>query len=367
MSWVCPPAYLLATALPALRSGAERAGRPTPPLVAGLPVAVSEDTAAVRAAVRTQLANYARAPYYQAMLVAAGLAEATAGVWTDAMIEAAVVAGDEPTVAARLRVAGLRIDEIAVTPVLVGPDIRASMQRALTLLDHGRLLHRVTMVGGAALLDVALATGRAARRSAGGHLLVIACSDIVVECHHFLGAGRALRGVTDEGLRYRARPGAVGGRARPEGERPLQPAPRRRPGGGTPGSHVAGVPGEAPCLEIGNAGFPMFEGGEPAMSLRGKAAIAGTASCPPAGAIRADRWRACAWRRRNLAIRDAGLRKEDIDGLVTEGGRRRRRRRRLSGHSPHLRHRRNDDGRQRRDGRSAAAAAVAGVGCARRC
>src|SRR5262249_38297813 len=47
ISWLCPIPYLVETALPPLRAGAEVAGRPTPPLIAHVPVAMSEDTAAI--------------------------------------------------------------------------------------------------------------------------------------------------------------------------------------------------------------------------------------------------------------------------------------------------------------------------------
>ena len=136
VSWLCPPRYLLDTALPAMQAGAAAAGRSTPPLVAGLPIAVCDDVEAVRSTVRGQLANYVRAAFYQRMLVGAGHAEAEAGVWSDAMIDAAVVWGAEDTVTARLAALGAAgVDEVAVTPLLTGPDPRAAMHRTLTLLS----------------------------------------------------------------------------------------------------------------------------------------------------------------------------------------------------------------------------------------
>lgn len=135
VSWLCPPAYLERVALPAMAEGAKRAAHPAPPLVAGIPVAVCDDLDAARDAVRTQLGRYVQAPYYQQMLVTAGLPEAATGRWSDEMIDAVVVAGDEAAVAARLEaIGGSGIDEVAVTPVLLAPDTRASMQRTLTLL-----------------------------------------------------------------------------------------------------------------------------------------------------------------------------------------------------------------------------------------
>ena len=43
ISWVCPPAYLRETALPALRRGAEAAGREPPPLIMHAPICVEDD------------------------------------------------------------------------------------------------------------------------------------------------------------------------------------------------------------------------------------------------------------------------------------------------------------------------------------
>lgn len=137
VSWLCPPAYLLDTALPAMRAGAMQAGRPVPRLVAGLPVAVCTDREAVYSTTRGQLAGYVRAPFYQNMLVRSGLTDAAGGVWTDAMVDAVVLSGDEDAVAARLHALGnAGVEEVAVTPVLAGPDPRAAMARTLALLGQ---------------------------------------------------------------------------------------------------------------------------------------------------------------------------------------------------------------------------------------
>ena len=72
ISWICPGQYLHDVALPAMQAGAQRAGRETPPLIAHAPVCVHDDAEEVRAAVRQQVMN-PRLPYYQRMLVAAGI------------------------------------------------------------------------------------------------------------------------------------------------------------------------------------------------------------------------------------------------------------------------------------------------------
>ena len=71
ISWICPAIYLRDVALPAMRRGAEGAGRPVPPLIAHLPVSVHTDAGEVRAAVRAQIMN-PRLPFYQHMMADAG-------------------------------------------------------------------------------------------------------------------------------------------------------------------------------------------------------------------------------------------------------------------------------------------------------
>src|SRR5919199_2431609 len=85
ISWVCPGLYLRDVALPAMHAGAERAGRPAPPLIAHAPVCVHDNAAEVYAAGREQIMN-PRLPFYQHMFIAAGFPEAKNGTWSDRMI-----------------------------------------------------------------------------------------------------------------------------------------------------------------------------------------------------------------------------------------------------------------------------------------
>jgi F420-dependent oxidoreductase-like protein len=135
ISWVCPGVYLRDIALPAMRAGAERAGRPVPPLLAHAPVCVHENPEEVRAAARQQLANYVRLPFYVQMLTAAGFPEASTGSWSDAMIEAVVLSGGEARVTARLQeLFALGATEILVSPLSAGSDRSASVARTLRLV-----------------------------------------------------------------------------------------------------------------------------------------------------------------------------------------------------------------------------------------
>lgn len=120
ISWVCPVPYLLDRALPAVRAGAERSGRTTPPLVAHIPVALSQDREAVIAASRKQLGRYGRLPFYANMFADAGF-PVSDGTMSDSLFDNLVVSGDETTIVARLtKLLAMGLDELLVMPILVG-------------------------------------------------------------------------------------------------------------------------------------------------------------------------------------------------------------------------------------------------------
>lgn len=135
ISWVCPGVYLRDVALPAMRAGATHAGRPVPPLLAHAPVCVHDKPDEVYDAARQQLANYVRLPFYLGMLASAGFPEASKGTWSDAMVDAVVLSGNESRVAERLReLFALGAAEILVSPIAAGADRTASLDRTLRLV-----------------------------------------------------------------------------------------------------------------------------------------------------------------------------------------------------------------------------------------
>jgi F420-dependent oxidoreductase-like protein len=135
ISWVCPAVYLRDVALPAMHAGAEKAGRPVPPLMAHAPICVHDKPDEVRDTARQQLANYVRLPFYVQMLTAAGFPEASQGAWSDAMIETVVLSGDESRVAERLQeLFSFGATEILVSPLAAGSDRAASLERTLRLV-----------------------------------------------------------------------------------------------------------------------------------------------------------------------------------------------------------------------------------------
>lgn len=136
ISWVCPLPYLRDVAVPAIREGASRAGREAPPLVAHVPVVVSEDAAAVRRAAAEQLAHYPRVPYYSRMFQDAGFPEAKDGRLTDRMIDALVVHGTAAQVKERLRqLPSFGAGELLAMPILPAGDEQA-LARTLTALGE---------------------------------------------------------------------------------------------------------------------------------------------------------------------------------------------------------------------------------------
>jgi alkanesulfonate monooxygenase SsuD/methylene tetrahydromethanopterin reductase-like flavin-dependent oxidoreductase (luciferase family) len=136
ITWVCPVLYVVEQCLPALKRGAERAGREAPPAILHVPICVTEDVAAAREAVREAFAFNARSAFYQAMWDAAGFPEARqTGEWSDAMLDAVAIVGTEAPVADRIRELGaLGIGEILASPLGAGSDPAHSRERTLRLL-----------------------------------------------------------------------------------------------------------------------------------------------------------------------------------------------------------------------------------------
>ncbi|MCC7363307.1 MAG: LLM class flavin-dependent oxidoreductase [Dehalococcoidia bacterium] len=123
ISWVCPLPYIRDVAAPALREGAAAAGRAAPPLVAHVPVVVTDDAEGVRASARQRLFIYPRLPFYSAMFQDAGFPEAADGELSDRMIDSIVIHGSAEQVKARLREApSFAADEVLAMPVPVASD-----------------------------------------------------------------------------------------------------------------------------------------------------------------------------------------------------------------------------------------------------
>jgi hypothetical protein len=98
LPWLAPARYVAERIAPAVRAGAESAGRTPPPIIAQNACALASDPAAVRDAVRREMGFYLAMPAYRALFERAGVPDLSGGPqagWTDAMIEAVLPWGDE--------------------------------------------------------------------------------------------------------------------------------------------------------------------------------------------------------------------------------------------------------------------------------
>ncbi len=135
ISWVCPRSYLRDVALPAMQRGAERAGRETPPLIAHVPVCVHDDAEEASQAIGQQFRGFARAPFYVNMFANAGFPEVSEGSWSQGMVDAVAVSGNEAQVTQGLQdMLAMGATELMASPVAAGEDREASLERTMGLL-----------------------------------------------------------------------------------------------------------------------------------------------------------------------------------------------------------------------------------------
>ncbi|MCO5221955.1 MAG: LLM class flavin-dependent oxidoreductase [Thermomicrobiales bacterium] len=120
ISWLNPIDYVVETAIPALREGAEAAGRPCPPAIVHVPVAVSADRPPARAAFRALFPTYGRLPFYAQMFAMAGYNVDDEGRMPDELVDDLLVSGTADQVRDRLEAIRRRgVDELLVSHVPV--------------------------------------------------------------------------------------------------------------------------------------------------------------------------------------------------------------------------------------------------------
>jgi F420-dependent oxidoreductase-like protein len=123
--WMANAAAIEAHVAPVIRKAAADAGRTTPRIVAGLPVAVHDDVAEARSSAARLYQAYGELPNYQRILAHGGVAAPAE----------AVIVGDEDSVAAQVRAlfeAGAT--DFWAAPFPVGGDPAASRTRTRALL-----------------------------------------------------------------------------------------------------------------------------------------------------------------------------------------------------------------------------------------
>jgi alkanesulfonate monooxygenase SsuD/methylene tetrahydromethanopterin reductase-like flavin-dependent oxidoreductase (luciferase family) len=137
ISWLCPVPYLLNTALPAIRAGAEERRRVAPPVVAHVLAATSSDRQAVLTATRRQIQRYGRLPFYRNMFADAGFPVAEDGMMPDELVDSLVISGDDAAIAARLKeLLAFGLDELLVLHV---PTVDAGSERTRLMQVIGQL------------------------------------------------------------------------------------------------------------------------------------------------------------------------------------------------------------------------------------
>jgi alkanesulfonate monooxygenase SsuD/methylene tetrahydromethanopterin reductase-like flavin-dependent oxidoreductase (luciferase family) len=138
LTWVCPVPYLLHTGMPTLRSSAATVGRSTPPLIAHLPIILSEDRASVLSAGHRYLDFYAKIPFYANMFSSAGFPIASDQVVLDTLIDSLVISGNETTITARLtELLKTSIDELMVSLVpIAGTGVDEQQVRLMQLIGQ---------------------------------------------------------------------------------------------------------------------------------------------------------------------------------------------------------------------------------------
>lgn len=125
ITWMTGPKTLREHTIPRIHEAAAAAGRPKPRVVAGLPVAVTDDAAAAREKAAQSFQVYGFLPSYRAMLDREGVAGPA---------DVAVV-GDEDCVRGQLaRLRDIGVTDLLAVPFPVGPDPAASLARTRALL-----------------------------------------------------------------------------------------------------------------------------------------------------------------------------------------------------------------------------------------
>jgi F420-dependent oxidoreductase-like protein len=118
--YMCSPAYIRNTIVPAVTAGRQKAGKPLDgfEIVAAVPVSLTSDRPGAQAVFRQTVERYANLPYYRKMMDASGFAaELAAGDISEAMMDEVAGIGDEEQVRDAIR----RYREAGVTLPGAGP------------------------------------------------------------------------------------------------------------------------------------------------------------------------------------------------------------------------------------------------------
>jgi alkanesulfonate monooxygenase SsuD/methylene tetrahydromethanopterin reductase-like flavin-dependent oxidoreductase (luciferase family) len=120
ISWMAPIPYLVQTALASLEDGASAAGRATPPLIAHVPVAMTQDRDQALTIAGNELAYYGALPFYQQMFEAAGLPATDNNRTPKEVVDAILVSGTPDEIRTRLEgILAEGIGELLLHPIVI--------------------------------------------------------------------------------------------------------------------------------------------------------------------------------------------------------------------------------------------------------
>jgi F420-dependent oxidoreductase-like protein len=125
LTWMTGPRALGGTLVPEIRAAARKAGRPEPRIVAGIPIALTNEPAAAREAAAKIFALYGTLPSYRAMLDLEGVAGPAE----------IVIAGDERAIESAVRgLASAGVTDLSASSFPFGSDGAAVVKRTTALL-----------------------------------------------------------------------------------------------------------------------------------------------------------------------------------------------------------------------------------------
>ena len=133
ISWMCTPSYLANVAMPAMASGAEIANRDIPPLIAHIPVVLTNDKQVAYDAARKRLAFYRTTPHYGSMFEQAGFD--VSENYPDELLDELVVYGNPDEIKEKLNdILHLGISEVLVQPILYSDKKDTELQDIFDLI-----------------------------------------------------------------------------------------------------------------------------------------------------------------------------------------------------------------------------------------
>ena len=128
LTWCTGPATLESHVIPSINAAADKAGRATPRVIAGLPVCVTDDKDAARERIAKALAIYPTLPSYKAMLDKEGVGNPA---------DIGLIGSEDDVVAGVERLQKIGVTDFAASEMPANPDERERTRAALVTALKG--------------------------------------------------------------------------------------------------------------------------------------------------------------------------------------------------------------------------------------